>query len=168
MPRYGVLFALAVLAFSCSETMEGEADMNRGLDRVFEQAALVDRELDAHATAVIVASDPAEVDDAERSHSEAMGPPMNALDHALEDMAMYCIHRHSEVRGRTHEMQTAMTAMRDTCERHRSAPRADLAAVRAEEERHLHESRAILTRLRHAASAMRPEAGKYHCTYGHR
>lgn len=145
--------------------MGADADMNRDLDRVFEQALLVERELDAHA-AVTAATDRTAIDDAEMRHRGAMAPPMDAVDHMLADMSMYCRHRQSQERGRTHAMQAAMTSMREELERHRLAPRPDLATARAEEEKHLRESRAILIRLRDAGGVMRHDAGLYRCEHG--
>lgn len=158
--------ALIGLAQACGDTMEADADMNRNLDRVFAQASAVDGELDTHAAAVGAAADMAAVDAAEASHRAVMGTHMDDLDHMLTDMTTYCRHRETQERGRAHDMQAAMTAMRGELERHRLAARPDLPAARSEEDKHLRESRGILTRLRDAGSAMRHEAGFYRCQHG--
>ncbi|MBS2012629.1 MAG: hypothetical protein JST00_07080 [Deltaproteobacteria bacterium] len=139
--------------------------MNLELDRVSDQASLLDRELDAHAAAIAAATSPAAVDVAEAAHGDAMAPRMGDLDHMLVDMMTYCRQRQSQERGRTHDMQSAVASMRAELERHRSAPRADLVAARAEEEKHLRETRGIMTRLRDAGTAMRHEAGFYRCQH---
>ena len=146
--------------------MEADGDMNRDLDRVFDQASVMDRELSAHAVTVNAASERSATDSAEVAHRDALLPPMNELDRVLSEMTTYCRHQQGQERGRTHDMQAAMTAMRDELERHRAAPRVDLPTTRLEEERHLRESRAILIRLRDGGSAMRHEAGYYRCGHG--
>lgn len=164
-----VVFAFSVLlglVSACGDTMEADADMNRDLDRVFDRASLMDRELDTHASAVSVATELSAIETADARHRDAMGPHMDDLDHMLADMTMYCRHRETQERGRAHDMQAAMTAMRGELERHRAAPRRDVPSGRAEEDKHLRESRGILTRLRDAGSAMRHEAGFYRCQHG--
>jgi hypothetical protein len=146
--------------------MEADADMNRDLDLVFAEAARVDDELGAHAAAVSASTESSAVDAVEKAHHDAMLPHMDELDHMLADMTTYCRHRETQERGRTHDMQAAMTSMRRELERHRAAPRPDLSAARTEEETHLREARAILTGLRDAGSAMRHEAGFYRCQHG--
>ena len=145
--------------------MEAEADMNRDLDLMFDEAARVDDELGAHAAAVSASTESSAVDAVEKAHHDVMLPQVDALDHMLADMTTYCRHRETQERGRTHDMQAAMTSMRREFERHRATPRTDLAAARTEEERHLREGRAILTGLRDAGTAMRHEAGFYLCQH---
>lgn len=160
---FGVLVGLGS---ACGDTMEADADMNRDLDRVFERAALVDTELDTHASAVASASELSAIETAEAAHRDAMSPHMDDLDHMLADMTKYCRHRSTQEFGRTHDMQAEMKRMMDEMERHRLAPRPDLPAARAEEEKHVRESRGLLRTMRDAASAMRHEAGFYRCEHG--
>ncbi len=146
--------------------MEADADMNGDLDRVFEHADLVDRELDAHASAITATTDASAVEAAEGAHRDSMGPHMSDLDHMLVDMTAYCRHRSTQASGRTHEMQAAMKALKDEMERHRLAARPDLPAARAEEEKHVRESRGVLRTMRDAGIKMRHEVGFYRCQHG--
>lgn len=160
--------AVAATSFSvaCGDTMDADADMNRDLDRVSERAALVETELDAHASAVAAAGDLGAIETAEGRHRTVMGPHMDDLDHLLADMTTYCRHRATREVGRTHDMQAAMTGMRAEMDRHRLAARQDVTTARAEEERHVRDSRGILTAMRDAGAAMRHDAGLYRCEHG--
>lgn len=160
------LAVLAGLAAACGETMGTEVDMNRDLDRVFEQALALDRELEVHAAGVLATAKTGDASAREEGHRDSMSPHMSELDHVLADMATYCRHRESRQGGRTDDMEAAMSLMRDEFERHRRASRPDALAVRSEEDRHLRESRELLSRLRDAGSAMRHEAGYYRCEHG--
>jgi hypothetical protein len=153
------------LVVACGDTTEADEDMNRGLDRVFDEAAALETELDAHAAAISTATDTAAVDTAEASHRDVMGRRMTNLDHELADMTTFCRHRQTQERGRTQDMQAATASMRDELERHRTAARPDVTAARMEEERHRGESQSILTRLRDAGSTMRHDAGFYRCQH---
>jgi hypothetical protein len=158
--------ALVSLLASCGDGIEADADMNRDLDRVFEHASALEGELDRHAGAIETASSVADVQAAEASHEEAMNQHVSDMDHVLGDMTMYCRHRDSEERGRTHDMQSAMSAMRGELDRHRTSTAADLEAARSEEQKHLGESRALIKRVRDDGNAMRHEAGFYRCEHG--
>ncbi len=162
------LFVAAIVATvgACGHRTEADEDMNAELDRVFDGASALDRDLDAHANAVSSATDLGMIEAAEATHGTMMASHMDGVDHVLSDMTMFCRHRASEERGRTHEMQGAMTDMRSELERHRQAPRPDIAAARAEEDKHLGQSRAVLNRLRDVGAAMRHEAGFYRCAHG--
>lgn len=160
------LSVLAGLLVGCGDTMGADADMNRDLDRLFDRAALVDSELDTHASAVASASDLGAIETAEAAHRDAMAPHVDDLDHMLADMTAYCRHRSTREFGRTDDMQGAMKRMREEMDRHRLAPRPDLGAARAEEEKHVRESRGILRTMRDTGTAMRHEAGFYRCEHG--
>lgn len=153
------------LAVACGDTTEADEDMNRDLDHVFDGAAALETELDTHAASVSSATSTAAVDAAEASHRDVMGQHMSNLDHQLADMTTFCRHRETQERGRTQEMQGAMTLMRDELERHRTTPRPDVTAARTEEDRHRRESQTILTRLRDAGTTMRHDAGFYRCQH---
>ena len=157
---------MLLVVAGCVDGTEADADMNRDLDRVLEQATAVEAELDRHAAAVAAAGDVVGVEAAEASHRDAMSGHVSEMDHVLSDMTMYCRHRESEERGRTHEMQSAMSAMRAELDRHRASAPADVVAARAEEQKHLGESRALMRRVRDAGNAMRHEAGFYRCEHG--
>lgn len=157
---------LLVLVAACGDTMEADADMNQDLDRVSEHAALVDGELDTHASAIASSSDLGAIETAETAHQNAMTPHMGELDHMLADMTTYCRHRSTREFGRTHDMLAAVKATRDEMERHRLAPRPDLLAARAEEEKHVRAARAILRAMRDTGMAMRQDAGFYRCEHG--
>lgn len=161
------VIAAAVSALSaCGDGTEADADMNRDLDRVFERVTAIETELDRHGSATDSASTIAELEAAESSHGETMSEHVSEMDHVLADMTMYCRHRESQERGRTHQMQSAMSAMRGELERHRSSSRGDLGAARAEEQKYLGESRAFTKRVRDAGNSMRDEAGFYRCAHG--
>lgn len=157
---------LAAFVAACADTMEADGDMNRDLDRVFEHAAIVDTELDGHASAVASAGDLGALERAETNHRDAMAVHVQDLDRVLVDMTAYCHQSGMSEVGRTHEMQGAMKRMRDQMEGHGRAPRPDLGTARAEEETHLREARGILRAMRDAGTAMRHDAGFYRCQHG--
>jgi len=161
---FGVVAAVLGLTAACGHSTDD--DMNAELDRVFDQALLVERELDSHQVAAAPLVVPTSIDAIELAHGTAMQSHMDVLDHMLGDMTTYCRNRQSQELGATHDMQASMTTMRTEVERHVAAPRTDLSSTRAEEAVHQRESRLSLTRLREAGNAMRPEAGFYRCEHG--
>jgi hypothetical protein len=146
--------------------MEADAEMNRDVDRVIEHTSSVDDGLALHASMVSQATDPVVVAAMETAHYDSMGEHITELDRTVADMGTYCMGERMTARGRTHDMETAMTEMGNERERHRAAPRVDVVGARAEEERHVRDLRAILVSMRTTGEAMRHDAGLYRCQHG--
>ncbi len=150
---------LVLVAQACGHS--DDADMNHEIDRAMTHTASIDQALEAHAETALRAGDLASMEAEESTHYEAMRRHMTELDMVRGDMGRYCMGAGDHAQ----DMRATMRTMMVEHERHRAAPRPDMAAARAEEERHVRELRGMMMTLRAAGDAMRHDASRDRCRH---
>ena len=164
------LFAAALGIAGCGfdmDMMDSSTAMHEDLDRILQESAAAGEEATAHASTVTRATSAEGIASIEASHLGAMSVRLRELDRMLTNMSTYCRHPGNAELGRTHGMQSAVTAMRAELQEHQSISRATRDATIAEEDRHLRAMRALFGRMSEAdAAAMKREAGFHACQHG--